>query len=66
MTSTFSSGESLLNLPIGIVDDETYEGLEDFSVQFVVVGSESVEADPARQTATVTISDNEDSKENGS
>ena len=62
-TTTFVAGLSTLTLPVPIVNDLIHEGAEDFSVQFSVVGSQSVEADSTRQTATVTITDNEDSKE---
>ena len=62
LTSTFLSGTSELKLEVNLVDDSIFEGNESFSVQFSVVGSQSVEADPLRESATVTISDAEDSK----
>ena len=60
--ATFNAGQSTLNQPVGIVNDGTHEGHENFSVQFTVVMGQSVEADPTRQMATVTITDAEDSE----
>ena len=64
-TIIFSGGESLLSLPVGIVNDAVHEGLEEFNVQFTVVNGDMVEADPTRQSALVSISDEEDSKDTG-
>ena len=61
--AVFLAGSSSLSLTVGIVNDAVHEGQEDFTVQFVVVGGQSVEADSARQMATVRITDDEDSKE---
>ena len=45
------------------MNDAVHEGQETFTVQFAVIGSQSVEADATKQMATVTITDDEDGKE---